>query len=96
MLLFLIMYAIVFVSLSVIFTLKIRKLNILKKIENKVLSWFISVIPLVLILIFMKGDVINVSIILLYSLIILDIISGYLSFCKSVPRYNSINFPWGL
>lgn len=70
MLLFLIMYAVGFIALSVIFTLKIKKLDILKKINKKILSWFISVIPLTLILIFMKGDVINTAIILLYTLII--------------------------
>ena len=70
MLLFLIVWAICFILLSVIFVFKIRNLDILKKINNKILVWFISIIPLGLILIFMKGDVINVSIILLYSLII--------------------------
>ena len=33
---------------------------------------------------------------LLYSVIILDIISEYLSFSKSFPWYNSIIFPEGL
>ena len=70
MLLFLIMYSIGFLALSVIFTLKINKLDILKKINNKILSWFISIIPLALILIFMRFDVINTAIILLYTLII--------------------------
>lgn len=70
MLLFLICLVIAFIGLSLLEIYKIHKLDIIKKIDNKVLSWIISIIPILFIILLMKFDIFNSLIIVIYSLII--------------------------
>ena len=70
MLLFLILLIFIFSVFTGLIVMKIQSLKFMKKINNRALFWIISFVPNLLILILMRGSIINSAIVTAYLMVI--------------------------